>query len=157
MYRAPNYLDDFRNFVGAAHIISDNESSATSNSHDKTMENTEQTRDINDSKHMLSNNVHNTREATSPTIDKTRDTSPTSHCQPCDIPYDDIYFEPIKSTPISEGFKSDTNLTTSTTDIDMDNTREKQFRLLTIHERLDHISFPILWLLTKCGFIPRDL
>ena len=39
----------------------------------------------------------------------------------------------------------------------MDRVRKKQFLLLTIHERLGHVSFSILKLMARCRLIPRDL
>ena len=42
-------------------------------------------------------------------------------------------------------------------DMDIVATRAKQFRLLTIHERLGHISFATLKLMARCGIIPRAL
>ena len=35
--------------------------------------------------------------------------------------------------------------------------RKKQSRLLTIHERLGHISFSVLKLMARCGIVPREL
>ena len=93
----------------------------------------------------------------SPT-DKTRELPPSSNklCQPCTaIPYDNEDFSPIRSHPISHDFTSTSS--SPTVDEEMDKVRQKQFRLLTIHERLGHISFSILKLMAKCGLIPRDL
>ena len=35
--------------------------------------------------------------------------------------------------------------------------QRKQFRLMTIHEQLGHLSFSILKLMARCGMIPREL
>ena len=42
-------------------------------------------------------------------------------------------------------------------DTSLDIERRKQLRLLTIHERIDHISFSVLKLMARCGLIPKDL
>ena len=83
-----------------------------------------------------------TRKHSSSHEAKTRELprSPNKLRQPCTvILYDNDDFAPIKSQPISHDFAS----TSSSPKIDekMNKVRQKQFKLLTIHERLGHISF----------------
>ena len=78
--------------------------------------------------------------------------------QSCSIPYEDIDFDTIKVDPVLEIFNTiiPSNALPDD-DADIVATRAKQFRLLTIHERLGHISFATLKLMARCGIIPREL
>ena len=64
---------------------------------------------------------------------------------------------PLKSSPILEHFDTTQSKSVIDSDATMNLERKKQFRLLTIHERLGHISFSVLKLMARCGIIPREL
>ena len=88
--------------------------------------------------------------------DVTTQTS-SRYCTPCTIPHTDVDFAPLRSAPITESFPSAAPDLSLSSDPIMEKERQKQFRLLTIHERLGHVSFVILRLMARCGLIPRDL
>ena len=58
---------------------------------------------------------------------------------------------------MSESFDTAQYDIQNVTDNAMDLERKKKFRLLTIHERLGHISFSVLKLMARCYIIPREL
>ena len=143
MSRAPKYFDDFKNFAGAAHLITDDDSSVPPYigiGQEKTRESPEKPREPPDKTRELPVNE-----------------GPTRYCPPCNIPFDDTDFEPLKSTPISEDFTTCTPSNTAPGNDAMNQVRKKQFRLLTIHERLGHVSFSILKLMARCRLIPQEL
>ena len=93
---------------------------------------------------------HEQREYISPFPSNKRKHSLTS------IPSQPLDSFPLKSSPFSTSFE-----TSSTSPIPdapaVEIYKKKQFRLLTLHEQLGHVSFSILRLLSKCGIIPSDL
>ena len=67
-------------------------------------------------------------------------------------------FDPIKFTPVLENF--DTTFRPNSfieDDANIIETRKNQFKLLTIHECLGHISFAVLKLMARWGLIPKEL
>ena len=80
-------------------------------------------------------------------------------CQPCSVPHNDTDFDPIKSEPVPTEFKISASPPshTSVNNGNMEYISLKQFRLLSIHEKLGHVSFSTLKLLAKCGIIPKEL
>ena len=108
------------------------------------------------------------------TLDKTRELPPHLHdslntaressspsnphtCIPVPIPYTDNNFDPLKSSPVTEPFSTDPSSSLPPDDRDIEIERQKKLRLLTIHERLGHVSFSVLKLLARCGLTPKDL
>ena len=157
MSRAASYNTDFAGFAGATHVIPDDEEaspshipSTLSDFHPIPKSSTTSSSEPG---------LDKTRELS---IDKTREISPTPSntrehiCPPCTIPLTDSDFAPLKSSPEKESFDI-LDASNLQSDPKMDAVRQKQFRLLTIHERLGHVSFTILRLMAKCGLIPREL
>ena len=85
----------------------------------------------------------------------TNATTTSRMCIP--VSYTVSYFEPLKSTPTTETFNSKLSSQLPQDDRAIEIERQKQLRLLTIHECLGHISFSILKLLARCGIISKDL
>ena len=144
MHCAPHYLKDFYHFVGAAHVILDDYSSTIFTPHDISRENIEYTRSDNCKTRETKSTPpitlpfthHQTREHDTPSLRKTREVTssstykakemhPPPFYQPYPIPYNDIDFEPIKSTPISQNFRIENNVPTIVTDKDMENYRKQ--------------------------------
>ena len=142
--RAASYLSEFKFFAGAGKTIEDDASD------------TESTMDTipPPSSYLLpplkplkrgQTREHNSHQCS--TIDKTRE----HDAQPCSIPHNDTDFAPIKSKPVSEEFTPPSLADIGPEDKDIAQYRAKQFRLLTIHESLGHLRFPILQLLASYG------
>ena len=157
MSRAPKYLDSFKHFVGASHFIPEDDASITPSFASPTTQ--DKTRENNTTPLLPSNTSSIIQDKTRETTDKTREMNINlQQGQPCSIPYKDIDFDPIKVDPILETFHTSIHPNSlPDDDVDIVATREKQFRLLTIHERLGHISFAKLKLMARCGIIPREL
>ena len=158
MSRAPKYLDSFKIFAGASHFIPDDDESITPSLTSSTTQ--DKTREHDATPRLPSNTSAIIHDKTRETTDKSREMniSNLQQGQPCSIPYEDIDFDPIKVDPISETFHTSIHPNSlPDDDVDIVATRKKQFRLLTIHERLGHISFAKLKLMARCGIIPREL
>ena len=91
-----------------------------------------------------------TREADSPSCNKTREvdsssfnkTRETIDTAPVTVPFIDTDFSPLKSKPTSTTFDIvNTNDNKFLADARIASTRQKQLRLLIIHETLGHLSF----------------
>lgn len=63
----------------------------------------------------------------------------------------------LKRSPVASNFKTATEADVPAEDRNIALLRRKQLRLLTIHEKLGHISFSILKLMARCNIIPREL
>jgi hypothetical protein len=147
--QAEEYDPEWRSFAGASHVIPDD--------------------DDNNSRHGETSDKQ--REPShSPSLDKQRESNervnaPTTTLNspmrmppviPETIPFDETDFEPIKDKPIETEF----NLDGREERYDDGNTaayKRWQQRLMTIHERLGHISFARLKLLASAGHIPTEL
>ena len=138
MARASTYNKHFECFAGELHVIPDDDESVHSSpsppnvTYDKTRE---------DREHPSPPNI---------TYDKTREDR-EHFCKPCTVPYDEIDSQPRQVDVVSkptQNYKCNP---------DIEAVRRKQNKLLTIHERLGHVSFPVLKLLAKCGMIPKEL
>ena len=170
MSRAAHYLPDFLNFAGAAHIIEDDESTNsitsstcnTSSLHNKTRESYEtppllpvKTREPSPTHHtpwFLTSSQ--TREpSTSPSTSNQHRPSHTSTSVP--HTFDDC--TPVKNKPIPSPFSSADFCQPITEDESIAATRRKQFRLMSYHECLGHLSFGTLQLMARCNLIPKDL
>ena len=90
-----------------------------------------------------------TREQTSEGHDKTREQTPEGH--------DKTRESPVKKQPIDITFDPDTESTKILKQAKDTAYQRKQFRLMTIHEQLGHLSFAVLKLMARCGLIPKDL
>ena len=64
---------------------------------------------------------------------------------------------PARGRPVQVSFNLSEQTESVAEDANIELTRKKQLRLLTIHEQLGHLSFPVLKLLARCGLISRDL
>ena len=72
------------------------------------------------------------------------------------IEYNPLHIYPLQSTAIATGFHFNTPDVLHV-DIVTSSYRRKQFRLLTIHEKLGHLSFSTLHLMDNSGMIPQNL
>ena len=150
MTRAASYLSEFKLFAGAGHIIEDDDSDTESPMDSIPPPSSYLLPPLQPLKRGQTRE-HDSHQCS--TIDKTRE----HDVQPCSIPHNDTDFAPIKSVPVSEEFTPPPLTAMGPEDKNIAEYRAKQFRLLTIHESLGHLRFPILQLLAKCGLISRDL
>ena len=160
MRKASSYLHEFGLFAGASHVTPDDKDDDYEDD-----VNMREDQTIPSSSH----GVDKMREITSPpspSPDTLREnSSPAKYplpprprtCIPVPIPYCDADFETTRTVPTTATFTSKDTPSQFQEDRSIEIERQKQLRLLTIHERLGHVSFSILKLLARCGVIPRDL
>ena len=163
MRKASSYLAEFELFAGTTHVIPDDDADISVSP--TSQHGSDKTREANDF-HLTSHHQDKTRETSFLSSDKAREnldhpsnatTNATTTSRICIPVHNDTDFEPLKSTPTTETFTSKLSSQLPQDDRAIEIERQKQLRLLTIHERLGHVSFSILKLLARCGIIPKDL
>ena len=98
-----------------------------------------------------------TRETPAPPQGKTRESSAQKGPSPHMLPSTSENFAPLRSSPFSSKFCTPCSPAELKEDQSIAITIRKQLKLLTIHERLGHVSFSVLKLMARANIIPHEL